>query len=186
MTALAPFITVEDLAAAVPGLTGEQAEWLCDWASAAVRADVVQQVNLVADEITLDGSGSDVLLLPELEVHQVGKVRLDGDLLVEGRHYSWSSAGVLWRLASRWHRPIWPRRPRCITVAYRHGWDEGSPQFQAARQVALEVAARTSRNPDMLQSERIGDWSRAFVPTGGRAQLTDIERTLLDPLRRER
>jgi len=187
---LEPFIGVDELRAALADaeLDAAQAAWLCEWGSASVRAEVGQTINVVEnDTVTVDGTGSWLVLLPELEVRDVAVVAVHGvDLEEDG--FEWSSNGCLWRLGGARGllsgRARWPSRPRSIQVTYTHGWESPSPQWDAARHVALEAATRTFRNPGMLQSERIGDYSRAWVPTGGRAQLTEMEKRALDLLRR--
>jgi len=186
---LDPFITPDELGHALGGeeLDSEQAQWLCEWGSEAVRAEVAQTINVIeGDEVMLDGLGSPLILLPELEVREVRGVCLGEEELRPGVDYEWNAAGCLWRRRSYWYDRVeipWPKRPRALRVTYDHGWAPRSPQWNAARQVALEVAARTFRNPGMLQSERLGDWSRAWVPRGGRAELTPAEQRSLDILR---
>lgn len=183
-TELAPFITLAELRASLqePELDDEQAAFLVELASATVRAEVAQTVNVIEDDtVVLNGTGSAVVLLPELEVRAVTLVKLWDAELSEGRDYRWAGAGDLRRLG--WAVPYWPAVARCLAVTYSHGWAPPSPQWEAARTVALEVAGRAYRNPEMLQSERIGDYSRAYVPRGGRAELTPVEKRLLDPLR---
>jgi len=187
---LEPFIGVDELRAALADaeLDVAQAAWLCEWGSAAVRAEVGQTINVVeGDTVTVDGTGSWLVLLPEIEVRDVTAVAVHGADLDESG-FEWNAAGCLWRLGGARGllsgRARWPSRPRSIQVTYDHGWAPPSPQWDAARHVALDVATRTFRNPEMLQSERIGDYSRAWVPTGGRAQLTEIEKRALDLLRR--
>jgi hypothetical protein len=183
---LEPFVTGDELKLALAGeeLSDEQAAFLAEWGSAAVRAEVNQIVNVVRDDLViLRGSGSTLMLLPELAVLKVTEVVI-GERELREHEFDYDHAGCMWRLwrGSQMLLRHWPIRER-IVVTYDHGWEPHTPQFQAARHVALEVATRTFRNPGMLQSERIGDWSRAWVPTGGRAALTDQERTLLDLLR---
>jgi hypothetical protein len=196
---LEPFATPDELRAFLdnPAIPQAQAEWLVDWGSASVRAEVGQTVNVVEDdEVVLDADGSEMVLLPELAVLGVTSVSL-GDVLVEPHHYDWSKSGCLWRVgggwryaSGAWSREVqtrqWPWRPRALTVVYDHGWGPQTPQWQAARQVALEIAAKALRSPEglELQSERIGDWSRSWMPTGGRgAELAESSQRLLDILR---
>lgn len=188
---LEPFVTADEIRAALaqPDLSDEQADWLAEVGSAAIRAEVGQMVNVVdGDEVLLDGTGSGLILLPELAVRDVSLVAVGGVELTPDVDYEWTAAGCLWHAGSRriggWSAlGRWPRKTRAVRVVYDHGWAPPSPQWDAARGISLEVASRTFRNPEMLQSERIGDWSRAWVPTGGRAALTDIERRSLDILR---
>ena len=187
-----PFITIDELRAAVQSAIEDEtlANSMIEMACAAVRAEVSQTINVVEDdEVTLDGNGAQVLCLPELQVISVSEIALAGRVLGEDE-YDWSSSGQIWRRSRPQHRygwnpdgPVWPRVPRVVSVTYDHGWVQGSPQLEAARTVALGIAARLFRNPDALQSERIGDYSRAFVPTAAKGDMTEAERDILDPLR---
>jgi len=192
MSDLAPFVTADELrmAAQEPSLSDDEALWLCRWASDSVRAELNQMVNVVEDDtVTLNGTGGQIVLLPEIEVRDVSAVVLGNDWLEPEVDYLWDSAGCLYRLhpspSSAWQR-FWPRRPRALVVTYDHGWAVGSVAWRAAASVALSIALRSRRNPEMLQSERIGDYSKAWIPTASRAELSEAERRMLDPLRRER
>lgn len=183
---------------AAPAMSDEQAQSLAEWGSAAVRAEVGQQINVIeSDTVTLDGTDSGLVLLPELEVRAVSAVVEDGVELEAEHDYTWDRSGCLWRIWGpgwRW-TPLygwrhqlgrWTAWPRSVTVTYSHGWAPPSPQWDVARQVALEVAGRAYRNPEgmQLQSERIGDWSRSWMPTGTQTgQISDAAKRSLDLLR---
>jgi hypothetical protein len=192
---LEPFVSPEELRLELQAdLSDDMAAYLADKASGYVRAEIDQMVNVIEDdEVVLDGSGSGVVLLPQIQVRAVHTVVLAGRLLTEGLDYTWSANGELHRGSPGQHQSIWgsafgagqrwPRIARVLTVVYDHGWEPGTPQWEAARTVATEVASRLYRNPEMLQSERIGDYSRAYVPTAGRGDITEVERGTLDILR---
>jgi len=187
---LAPFASIDMLRTWLgePELPELEAKILLEMGSDAVRAEVGQTINFVNnDNVSLDGRNSPLVQLPEIEVTEVTEVTLNDKPLAFVRDYLWDSAGNLWRTyRSASLYSVWPKLPRCINVTYSHGWLEGSPQWLMAQRVTLEVISRMRRNPEMLQSERIGDWSRAFVPTAGRSELTPTEKRALDRLRLER
>lgn len=119
-----PLATLEDVKAepSAAGLTDARIAKLIERASAEFRGDTEQQISLVEnDTVTLDGDGSTVLLLPELPVHAVTAVVVDGEPLTEDELKGiWSRRGIL-RRTDRCTR--WPRAGQAIEVTYTHGWD---------------------------------------------------------------
>lgn len=145
-------------------------------AEAAVRAEVEQLLDYVADDtVTLDGSGHGVLLLPELPVHAVAAVEVDGTALEESG-WQLRRAGVLVRPGG-W---IW-RYGVPVTVTYTHGYQVPPP---AARAVALAVALRLVQNPGRLSAATIGAVNLSYgAAAAAGAELLEAERRQLDGLR---
>lgn len=89
-------------------------------ASSRFRGAVRHRVTFTVDDvITLDGGGSQAVLLPAAPVTAVAEVLLDGEALIEGTDFSWSADGFLRRLGG-----CWPDRLRCLQVTYSHGYSE--------------------------------------------------------------
>lgn len=153
----------------------DAAAFLLGLAEAAVRAEVRQEILANDDtEVTLDGGGTPVLLLPETPVTGVSSVVENAQELTEGADYVWSASGVMTRL-----RRTWSPLPRSVAVVYSHGRAE-VPDI--VRAVTVQAAARVWVNPRQLSQESIGDYSRSFGTTSapaGRIQLTEYERELL-------
>ena len=126
-------------------------------ASGEVRAFCGQEFTpRTDDELVLDGSGTAVLLLPELPVLDVSLLELGPggarEELTEGSDFEWSENGILRTL-----RGVWPRRFRYVRAVYSHGWE---PIPDAVLSVVLGVAARSLEDPGGgFRSETIGRYS---------------------------
>lgn len=159
-----PLVTPADLAEYMgdPALEADpEALVAVRLASGEIRAFCGQEFTPVTDdEVVLDGTGSGVLLLPELPV-------LDVSLLEEGPggarstlagpadpspSWEWSEDGVLRRLGGG----RWIRRFRWYRAVYSHGWE---PIHDGVQSVALRIAARSIENPGELRSETLGRYS---------------------------
>lgn len=145
-----------------PGVTDDVAALPLRLASAEVRAFCGQTFDPVTDEeLILDGSGSAVLLLPQLPV-------LDVSLVAEGPGgdrtelagpdqtspaWEWSEDGVLRRIDGG----VWRRRFRWYRVVQSHGWEPIPDEVLA---VVLRIAGRAVDDPaGTLRSETLGRYS---------------------------
>ncbi len=168
-TELRLFLEVDDAV-----LPDDRADLILTVVSGLVRDEAHQLFDQVeTDEVDLDGTGTDVLLLPELPVAAVASVLEDGSALVDGTDYDWSTNGVLRRLNGQWIR-----RARYYTVTYTHGY--AAPP-DGLKGIVLRVAARIVDNPEGLVQEAIGGYSAGyrFDP----AALNDADKRALDPYR---
>jgi hypothetical protein len=104
------------------------ANLMCSMASQAVRSYVNQMISFVNDdEVNIDGSGSDSLLVPQIPVVRVNSVTThdrwlgnetlleDDDFVIDAEH------GILWRV----DQECWPRGHKNIALDYDHGWNVG-------------------------------------------------------------
>lgn len=111
-----------------------------DSACEMVRTLAEQRFDEVSGEtISLDGSGTDSLLLPELPVNTVGTVTVNGGTVTD---YCLADNGILYRgtAGSRYSWPhCWPAGRQNVTVTYDHGYSEVPEDI---RMVALAVASR--------------------------------------------
>ena len=82
----------------------------------------------VTEEVTLDGPGSGVLLLPSLKVTDVSAVTNDGTTVTDPE---WSEAGMV--------RGSWSCKFRGVTVTMTHGYEECPSEIIG---VLLEAADR--------------------------------------------
>jgi hypothetical protein len=125
-------------------------------ASRRFRGQVGHPVILVTgDEVVLDGTGRESVLLPVWPTTAVTSVVLDGTELAEGSDYSWSDAGILRRADCG----RWPDRLRCLQVVYDHGWADIPEDIQ---EVVLERAEATFTIPVGVQSKAVGGQSVTF------------------------
>lgn len=184
-------------AALVRNLTAAElvfVERLLGQASAVVRRWCHQQIDrVVGDVVTVEGDGTDFLLLPELPIVSVASVVIngvtvaassydviDGGLRVAGtylpseRRFDWGPGG--------W----WPFLP--IVVTYTHGFDVGvyaDVVGVVADLVAGRVRTGTS-NPGGVVSESIGSYAVGFghTPPAMEMRLTVDQKRTLGPFRR--
>lgn len=130
------------------------------------------------DEVTLDGSGSDVLLLPSYPVTAVAihDRLLDVDL-VDDVDFEWTSRGILRRL----HGRKWSPRARAYEIVFTHGYATLPPVLKG---VSLRIAARAVVNPESLTSEDAEGYSARFAIDDSRlATVSTADRRDLDPLK---
>src|SRR5699024_1712464 len=121
----------------------EEAAFILGLAEAAVLAEVRQDIRASTDtEATLDGTGTPVLLLPQVPVTGVSSVTEHDRELTEGTDYVWSASGVLTRL-----RRAWSALPRSVSVVYSHG-HETVPGV--VRSATVQAAARVWPNRQQL------------------------------------
>lgn len=140
--------------------------WALNAASRRFRGAVRHPVSLVAgDAFTLDGNGSESVLLPAAPVLAVTSVTLDGTALVEGTDFDWSADGFLRRLTG-----CWPDRLRCIRGSYDHGYAAVPEDIQ---EVVIDQARALYRIDPGVQTKTVGGQSVTFgaqAATGVTAQ----------------
>lgn len=189
MTALPALATLADLAAIigvpVDDLDQDRATLMLELASDLVRDEVTQRLDYVADDtIDLPGSGTAVLLLPELPVTEVTLVTLVGengtddvDLIAQPA----AGAGYRAELGPDGRQGIlrrggcWLRRAP-VRVVYSHGYAlESMPG--GIRYAVANAAARGMVSPTGVKQETVGRYSATYTEAG--LFLTDHDRTLL-------
>jgi hypothetical protein len=115
-----------------------------------VRTLTEQDFNSATDTINLDGTGTDVLLLPQVPVNAAGTVVVNGGTLDATLDYVATSDGELYRtdgtatLAAwgAWGPTAkWPMGRQNISVTYNHGYASGTVPSDI-RAVALMIASR--------------------------------------------
>lgn len=146
-------------------------------ASRRFRGAVRHPVTLVSsDSITLDGNGTQSLLLPAAPVVSVESVELDGEALVLNTDYEWSADGYLRCLSG-----YWPNRLRCIALTYTHGYAMIPEDIQ---EVVLDQARAIYAITPGVQQKTVGSQSVTFgaqAATGVTAQWsTTVERYRLN------
>jgi hypothetical protein len=197
---LTPWISRDDLGDLLGEdlTTSDSALIACDAACDVVRTEAEQTFNVVNyDEIILDGSGTDALLLPERPVNGVDSVEVNGTAV---DNWVLNSLGVLIRTESPtiedwgdWpylFRLTWPSGRQNITVTYDHGYaDDDFPRD--VRVVALQCAARiysqaTSVAAAGVESETLGSYSISYATNSSSSSangdgdlLTSGERAIL-------
>jgi hypothetical protein len=148
-----PFIDAQDISdllgrdvTADPG-----AIMAIDSACDMIRAITEQDFNRGTATITLDGTGTDALLLPQRPLNSAGSVLVDG---AAEPNFMYTEQGLLLRGTLGCNpRPTWPRGRQNVTVTYDHGYDEVP---RDVRMVAVQIAMRLVVQ-GVAQSETIGD-----------------------------
>jgi hypothetical protein len=136
----------------------------CGWHIAPARTEV---------ELTLDGSGSTVLLLPTLKLTDLLSVTEEEEP-VDLTDVEWTEAGCLRR------ETPWTCKLRGVIVTIDHGHAAAPPEVTA---VVQAIAQRAINNPGSLLSKTIGPFSETHSQTAGNQALPvtmlDAEKAIL-------
>lgn len=98
-------------------------------------------------ELTLDGTGTDLLLLPSRRVNEILSVSVNGQDLNPDQ-YEWSATGALRRKGG-----VWPSSYRSIEVKLNHGHAD----MTALSGVVGSIAARIQMDPTgVVVTQRAG------------------------------
>ena len=173
-------------------------------ASDAVRSYTGQSFDAITDDVvTLDGTGREGLLLPQLPVSAVSEVVIissDGieTTLDPAVDYRLGGSGILWRFVGLsawpwWGSPIWPLGRQNVRVTHDHGYalpgDEGDPPLPSDIQlVTMQVAARglavATSAGRLVSAETIGSYSISYDTAQSQgADLLELEKRILDHYR---
>lgn len=152
---LGPFATSADLRMGRDLTAAEQsqADRLLADASNMIRMTAgYQQITRVdTDVVTLRGSGTPVLRLPQRPVRDVTAV---AGLTAEV--WRWDGGERLTRCDGRvWAGPV--------TVTYSHGFDTDDTAYQVAVAVACDAVKRILTNPELTRQRSIDDYSETLV-----------------------
>lgn len=184
-----PFITAQDLSDILGrDVTNDNGATIAiDAACDMCRTISEQQFNRGTTTATLDGSGTDSLVLPQMPVTSAGTVLVAGGTITD---YVLKENGVLIRkLASSatdswtgW-RPdtiVWPYGRQNVQVTYDHGYDDADLP-RDVRMVALAYAQRLVVQGPAIQ-EGLGQASIRYA--GAATDLTVGEKAILRKYRR--
>lgn len=154
-----PFIPIDDFVQWADNIENPaKAALALDAACEAVRLYMCQTINQVtADAITLPGSDTRALLLPELPVTTVASVTLSGTAVTD-----WTldpiGSGILWRDAPGY----WPRCQKFV-VTYTHGYATALTIPANIRLVTLRLAAAEYDQPGSVLQESTGPFSVTYA-----------------------
>lgn len=170
-----PFISTTDLVDKLGrGTVGDPAMVIAtDAACDIVRTYAERAFNADTSTLTLDGTGTDCLLLPELPVNGAGTVSVGGSVITD---YTLNNNGLLFRgSAGSDPRPVWPLGRQNVVVTYDHGYaDDDIPRD--VRVVALALAERIAVQGPATE-ESIGTVSIRYGMNA--TDLTDGEKAIL-------
>lgn len=138
-------------------------------------------IQVTSETVALDGTGTDVLLLPQVPVTAAGTVVVNGGTLTSGTDYSVTERGHLIRTEgtaswSSWSTaPVayWPQGRQNVRVTYDHGYGTVPADV---RVVALSIAARMITQGGAV-FETVGPVSRRYAAAS--TELTSGERMIL-------
>jgi hypothetical protein len=168
-----PFITVEDLGAKMHrDLSSDDAAVICvDAACDFIRDLTGQTINLVTDDaLSIDGTGTDALLLPEAPVVAVSAVTVNGDTIPTG------SYGVKHEMLIRKDLGYWTLGRLNVVVTYDHGWDEDTLP-RSLKMVALSIAERMFTQGSGIVYQSLGQYAVRYSDVA--TALTLTEQTIL-------
>ncbi len=135
----------------------------CGWHIAPARTE----------DITVDGEGGTVQVLPSLHVTEVTAV-VDDDATVDADDYTTRTYGVLERHYGNWGQ-------RKIVVSLTHGYTEAPAEVAG---IVQSVAQRAVQNPGSLVRTQDGPFSDTYSQTGFNQSLPlallDAEKAILD------
>lgn len=160
MAALVTEVELETLLG--ESLAADVAALLLNTASGVVRGTVEQELSAVeGDVVSIMGTTSVWLELPERPVTEVTSVELDGEALTSGTDFK-VFGDKLWR-ATGWR--ACPSEPTAVEVTYSHGWAVGDWHLEVARSMVLTLAANKVKNPGAVESEAIDDYRVRYAVT---------------------
>lgn len=175
----APFISRQDLSDYLgKDVTADDGATIAvDSACDMVRTLTEQDFDAATETITLDGTGTDALVLPQLPVSAAGTVALisssGGTTAVTD--YALNGHGILLRTRGSHSVAVWPAGRQNVEVTYDHGY--GTADFPAdVRMVALSVASRLIVQGPALE-ENLGD--SHIVYAGAATDFTSGEKLIL-------
>lgn len=135
---------------------------LLNTASGVVRGTVGQELSAVTDDVvSIMGTTSVWLELPERPVTAVTAVEVDGEALTIGTDCK-RFGNKLWR-STGWR--TCPSEPTAVEVTYSHGWEPGDWRLEVARSMVLTLAANKLKNPGAVESEAIDDYRVRYAVT---------------------
>lgn len=167
-----------------------QADLLLELAQGEIEEEAGQTLDQSTDTVVLDGparderewhvgTGTRKLILPRWPVTDVTSITLlvDDEDLTEGHDadYTWSQAGIVTRIGA-W----WPSGDQVISVTYTAGFATWPTALKA---IGLRLAAGGWDNPARLQSEKLGDHSRAWSAEALGMELSDKDRRTIGAYR---
>lgn len=184
-----PFISATDLVDYLGrGTATDPGFIIATDAACDICRDIAEQTfNAVTSTVTLDGTGTDALLLPELPVTAAGTVTVAGTAITD---YVLNGNGILYRKTTgtdvdytdAYRTLTWPVGRQNVVVTYDHGYaDADLPR--SVRMVALAIASRIAVQGGALQ-EAVGDTSVRYAVAS--TDLTNGEKAILRKYRQTR
>lgn len=150
---------------------------------------------VASETVTLDGTGNDTMLLPELPVLDVSAVVVDSDTshalalngpsFLSGADYGWVGGmdGLLIRRRGQnvsyqgmfdARFGLWPGRRQSVQVTYSHGWSS----IPADLQLLTAIIASRAFAQDGATAETVGTYIANYAAQPG--EIAPYEKSILD------
>lgn len=176
-----PFITTVDLTDILGvTVTADPGALIAVDAACDTCRDIAERdFNRGTATITLDGSGTDALLIPNryLPVDTAGTVTVNGGTVTD---YVLNGHGALFRgSAGVDPRPVWPSGRQNVSVTFTHGYETVDIP-RSVRMVALSIATRLVVQGAAAE-ETVGDVRVKYAAAA--SDLTNGERRILQKYR---
>jgi hypothetical protein len=153
-----PLATVSDLEAYLNKEFADEtiAEFALDIASDLVRNYVGHSISkILNDTVVLDGSGTQILMLPAAPINGIDIIEIDGEILSNTK-YKWSKKGYVIRTDGL----LWPSNPGSIEIIYNHGYDTIP---NAIVGIVCSLAGRITEGQSGIKQESIGSYSVTYA-----------------------
>ena len=183
-----PFISRQDLSDYLGrDVTADDGAALAvEMACEVVRTLTEQDFTTATETIYLDGSGTDLMFLPQRPVSAAGTVEVNGTAVTD---YSYTETGKLirtsddeptWSTWGKTYQPtaFWPEGRQNVSVTYTHG---AGTVPSDVRMVALHIAHRMITQGGAIQ-EQVGDVRKTYAAAS--TDLTKGEQAILRKYRR--
>jgi hypothetical protein len=151
----APFISQQDLSDYIGrDVTADNGALMAiDAACDTIRDITEQDFTYGTSTISLDGTGTDVLILPQRPVANAGTVLVNGGTVTD--YIPPTPDGFLYRgtaTGSCWFGSHWPRGRQNVKITYEHGYASIDVP-RSIRMVAISLAARLVAANDLTKNE---------------------------------
>lgn len=151
-------------------VSGSRPTLLLETATDAVKAIIGHDITEGTETATLDGTGTEALVLPKHPVTAISQVDVDGTTLAADA-YKFIEAGVVYRTSG-----IWAVGRQNIDVTYTHGFATIPGDVKA---IVLETASRAWRSGAGVSQESVGSYSVTYSRESAGVQLLPQERAAL-------
>lgn len=175
-----PFVSQQDLSDLLGRdvTTDNGALMALDAACDVIRDLCEQDFNAATETVSLNGTGTDVLLLPQRPVLAAGTVLVNGATVTD--YIAPTPQGFLYRGTATgcWSGAVWPRGRQNVQVTYDHGFTVAPTNNvpRSIRMVALSIASRLVVQ-GVAQSETVGDTTVSYGMAA--SDLTNGEKAII-------
>lgn len=160
---MAAFVTAPEYLAYYTDVTDAEVAQLeanLDEACDKIRDYLGQTVDLVTEAVTIWGSDTQALTLPELPVVSIASIVSNGTAITD---YTFDQYGLVWRNATSftyWAQPGYWSRGLQYVVTYTHGY---ATVPGIIKTTALRLARSAVGRPDGVRQESVAGYSATYL-----------------------